>query len=332
MALAIGPGMSAQSLDFGRLTEDYSKLTVREVISSTSGVSLAQLVATRAAIQLLTLVDARRFARVELVAPGGGSTWHFQKVVAVAPTSSGEPVSGTDITLQDPTLTDVTAVLNMFRIGTFVGDMAQRQAAVNLAEVVGIAHGNGMNQQMNLDIYTTLGVGGSGGSTTNVVKEGGSGTLVSVNYTFSDLFSMRGLVEQQRGRPDTMITYPTAALVGAGGVTTGWYPFVQSNITSVQYTAALADYLRTGSIAEIFGLRLFVDFQFAGVNANFPANAKDVMATVLVSNEAVGWAQAEDIVSEVQRWALQVGFRVVTHSIGKSAMVLEPFTANTQHA
>ena len=72
--MATVPSMSAQSLDFGRLTDEYSKLTVREVVSSTGGVALAQLVATRAAIQLLTLVDARRFARVELV-PSGESSY-----------------------------------------------------------------------------------------------------------------------------------------------------------------------------------------------------------------------------------------------------------------
>src|SRR5437879_6833615 len=141
--MATGPSMSAQSLDFGRLTDEYSKLTLREVISSTGGVSLAQLVATRAAIQLLTLVDARRFTRVELVPPGGGTTFHFQQVVAPTPSASGEPAA--DITLQDPTLTDVTAALTMFRIGTFIGDMTQRQAAVNMPEHVGIDHGTGTN-------------------------------------------------------------------------------------------------------------------------------------------------------------------------------------------
>jgi hypothetical protein len=57
----------------------------------------------------------------------------------------------------------------------------------------------------------------------------------------------------------------------------------------------------------------------------------DELAHCLVSNEATGWAQAEDIVSEVQRWALQVGFRIVTHSIGKSANVLEEFIGSIQH-
>ncbi len=314
--------MSAQSLDFGRLTEEYSKLTVREVVSSTAGVALAQLVATRAAIQLLTLVDARRFARVELVPAGGGTTHHFQKVVTVAPSASGEP--SVDVTLQDPTLTDVTAALTMFRIGTFVGDMAQRQAAVNLAEVVGIAHGNGINRDMNNDLYVTLRT-----NTVNTRTVGSAGTASTANYAWSDIFALRGQIEKQRGRPDTFVTYPQAAAAGTGGVETGWYPFVQSNITSVQFTAAMADYLRTGSIAELFGLRLFVDQVYTPATQTA---AGDRIAHMLVSNEAIGWAQAEDIVSEIQRWALQVGFRIVTHSIGKSALVLDEFTGSIQHA
>ncbi len=316
--------MSAQSLDFGRLTEEYSKLTVREVISSTGGVSLAQLVATRAAIQLLTLVDARRFARVELVPPGGGTTFHFQQVVTPTPSASGEPSA--DITLQDPTLTDVTAALTMFRIGTFIGDMAQRQAAVNLAEVVGIAHGNGINQQMNNDIYTVLRTNSTNTRTFGALADG-----ITTNYGWSDIFGIRGQIEKQRGRPDTMVTFPQAPKIGTG-VETGWYPFVQSNITSVQFTAAIADYLRTGSIAEIFGLRLFVDQVYNTFTGGSPSNNGDKMAHVLVSNEALGWAQAEDIVSEVQRWALQVGFRIVTHSIGKTALILDAFTGSLQHA
>src|SRR5207245_10462172 len=127
LVMAVGPAMSSQSLDFGRLTEQYSKLTVREVISSTGGVSLAQLVATRAAIQLLTLVDARRFTRVELVPPGGGTTFHFQQVIPPTPSPAGEPSA--DVTLKDQTLTDSTAPLPSSRLGTFTGGRAQRHPA-----------------------------------------------------------------------------------------------------------------------------------------------------------------------------------------------------------
>lgn len=316
--------MSAQSLDFGRLTEKYANVTVREVLSSTAGVSLAQLVATRAAIQLLTLVDARRFCRVELVPPGGGSVFHFQKVVTQVPSASGEPAA--DITLQDETGTDVTGTLVMFRVGSFISDMAQRQAAVNLAEVYGIAHGNSINQQMNNDIYTVL--------TTNSVNSRTVGTAAdgrTTNYAFSDITNLRGQIERQRGRPDAFVTVPQSPAVSTG-VEIGWYPFIQSNITSVQFTAALADYLRTGSIASLFGLQLYVDKQYDRAIANFGSNANDTIGHILVSNEAVGWAQAEDIVSEIQRWALQVGFRIVTHSIGKTGLVLDEFTGSIKHA
>ncbi len=332
------------------MNQDYSKLTVREVISSTSNLSLAQLVATRAAIQLLTLIDARRFCRTELVPPGGGTTWHFQKVVVPTTMAStgfaevdfaGAVQSFTStITLRNPTLTDITVALTIFPAGTFVSDLAQRQSAVNLAEVIGISHGNAVNYSMNQDIYTPgLGTSANGTApsppTTNKVTSAPTAGI-SANYSFSDVATMRGQVEASRGRPDTFVTYPTAAAVSTG-TTTGWYPFVMSNMGSaapgaLQYAAALADYLRTGSIAEFFGMRLFVDNAYKGTNSNFPTNANDVMAQALVSNEAVGWAQAEDIVSEVQRFAVGIGFNIITHSFGKSILIMDPFVSSSVHA
>jgi hypothetical protein len=97
----------------------------------------------------------------------------------------------------------------------------------------------------------------------------------------------------------------------------------------VQFTGALASFMQTGSIAEIFGLRLFVDYVYTPSNA--AVNAA-YMGQILQSTETEGWALAEDIVSEVQRWAPQVGFRLVTHTTGKSGLVVEPFTCSIQHA
>jgi hypothetical protein len=111
-----------------------------------------------------------------------------------------------------------------------------------------------------------------------------------------------------------MVTVPQSPAVSTG-VEIGWYPFVNSNITSAQFTAALADYLRSGSIAQLFGLTLYVDNVYNRGIANFGSNANDAIAHILVSNEAesqearhIGWAQAEDIVSEVQRWALESSY------------------------
>jgi hypothetical protein len=179
---------------------------------------------------------------------------------------------------------------------------------------------------MNKNIYGNI--TGTGITTNVVTLTGSSGS--SVEFTLANIMALRGKIEQQRGRPDTMVTIPYAAAIGSGSEM-GWYPFVQANMTSVQYTAALADYLRTGSIGEFFGLRLFIDKQYDQAITNYGSNANDSLISVLVSNEALGWAQAEDIVSEVQRWARQVGFYIVTHSIGQSATVMEPFVAAAKH-
>lgn len=313
----------ASGLDFAKLAEQYGKLTVREITSGTSGLALAQLVAARAAIQLATLVDARRMARVELVPPGGGKVYHFQKIAVPASSFEAALTEGTDLTAADVTLTDVTATLTVGAVRTDVSDIAQRQAAVNLAEVIGIAHGNSLNRFMNNDIYTTLNANSTSKITGGAVNDG-----KSYQYTFNDIFNARALVEAQRGRPDTFLTYPYSAVVG-GGSTGGFYPFVMGNITSVQFTTALASYLQTGQISELFGLRLFVDYVYTPAS---PGGNSAKYAQVLQSNEASGWAAAEDVISEIQRWAPQVGFRIVTHITGKSALIVDAFTASIEHA
>jgi hypothetical protein len=232
-------------------------------------------------------------ARVELVPPGGGKVYHFQKVAVPASSFEGALTEGTDLTAADVTLTDVTATLAVGAVRTDVSDIAQRQAAVNLAEVIGIAHGNALNRYMNNDIYSTL-----NGNSVSKITGGTVNDGKSYQYTFNDIFNARAQVEAQRGRPDTLLTYPYAAAVG-GGSTSGFYPFVMGNITSVQFTTALASYLQTGQISELFGLRLFVDYVYTPSNAG--ANSA-YYAQVLQSNEAEGWAAAEDVISEIFPW------------------------------
>lgn len=311
---------SAGGLDFKALAEQYGKLTVREIVSGTSGLALAQLVAARAAIQLATLVDARQFCRVEMVPPGGGKVYHFQ-VVRIPDSFEATATEGSDVSATDTALTDVTATLQIIAVRTDISDLAQRQAAVNLAEVVGIAHGNAINRGINKDIYDVL------DDSTTCVKSIGSAN-VSANYTWTDIMAMRGAIEAQRGKADAFISYPYQTAQGSGGEPTGFYPFVQSNITSVQFTTALATYVQTGAISELFGMKLYIDKVYEPANAA-ASNAR--LASLCYSGEAVGYALAEDIVSEIQRWAPAIGFRIVTHVIGKAATVVEPWTALIKH-
>jgi len=174
---------------------------------------------------------------------------------------------------------------------------------------------------MNNDIYSSMNA-----ATTNVLTAGTANN--SYCFSFNDIMYVKGLIEKQRGRADTLVTYPYQAAVGAGGVATGFYPFVMGNITSVQFTTAMASYVASGQISELFGLKLYVDKVYEPSNA---AASGAVLCGINVSGEAVGWAQAEDIVSEIQRWAPQVGFRIVTHVTGKSALPMEPWVGLIKH-
>ncbi|MEM3617894.1 MAG: hypothetical protein QXK47_02335 [Candidatus Bathyarchaeia archaeon] len=311
---------SAGGLDFKALAEQYGKLTVREIVSGTSGLALAQLVAARAAIQLATLVDARQFCRVEMVPPGGGKTYHFQVVKVPDSFEAVYGETGSDISATDANLSDVTATLQIIAVRTDISDLAQRQAAVNLAEAVGIAHGNALNRGLNGDIYSCL-----SGSTTNVISKGTANN--SANYTWTDIMALKGAIEAQRGKADTFVSYPYQAAQGSGNPT-GFYPFIVDNITSVQFTTALASYVQTGAISELFGMKLYIDKVYEPANA---AASGARLASLCYGGEAVGFALAEDIVSEVQRWAPQVGFRIVTRVMGKAATVVEPWTALIKH-
>jgi hypothetical protein len=270
-----------------------------------------------------------------MIPEGGGLTYHFQFITqptAWLPVSLGGSgisaytgAGSSDITAQDPTFADKSATVATYPARTFVEDKAQRQLAYNLAQILGIAHGNVLNALMNSTIYTQV-----KSATTNVVTEGASGDGKSTNYTFTDLFNMRGLVEAARFRPDAFVTYPQLAAAGTGGAATGFYPFMMSNITSVQFTSAFIDYMRTGSLTEMFGLKLYLDAVFAPTNNATPSGS--VMGALLQSGEAVGWAQTQDVTSEIQRWAPQVGFNLVTHIIGASALIVDPAVSLVEHA
>jgi hypothetical protein len=85
------------------------------------------------------------------------------------------------------------------------------------ARLIGIAHGNALNRYMNNDIYSTL-----NGNSVSKITGGTVNDGKSYQYTSNDIFNARAQVEAQRGRPDTLLTYPYAAAIG-GGSTSGFY-------------------------------------------------------------------------------------------------------------
>jgi len=315
------------SKQYGRLSvQQAAQTAIKEMNTGTANAAFPVMVSARAALQLATLVDARQFCRTELLPEGGGITYHWQYIkqpTAWLPPSLGgtgiQPytTSGTaDVTAVDLPLLDKSSAVATYPARTFVEDKFQRQLAYNLSQVIGVSHGNCINANMNYNIYNSINTAANA-STVSIAA--------GANYTFAQLLNMRAKVEQQRFRPDTFISFPTDS-TGA----LGFYPFITSNITSVQFTSALANYLQTGVVSELFGLKLFIDAVYTPPAATSTAPAN--LGAVLQSGEAIGWAQANDITSAIQRWEPQIGMNIVTHVIGSSTAIVDEAIALAQQA
>jgi len=296
--------------DYKNVLESNKEVTIKELTTGTSGLSLAQLVATRAAMQMLTLMDARKLCRTENVPERGGMVYHFQKAVVVPFTggtgSTDVLDESTDLNTTDITLTDVTVTLQTFAGRTDVSDIAMRQAAVNFSQLIGAAHGNALVRSLNNDIYTSVKTAGS----TAYVQTGSAGDATETTLAWSHIFSARQKILSQRGMPTDFITSPKKL-----------YELIQSNVTSVQFYASLQDFIKEGTLPRIMGMRVSEDPVWG---ETFTGTSAEVYGAVLWGGEAVGFCLADDVHTEVQRWAPRVGARIVSSVAGKSVLIMSP--------
>lgn len=292
------------------LTETYGRLTVAEALMTTggSGTSLAQLVSARAAYQMLTKMDARNFCRLEQVPPGGGKTYHVQRFTAQAGGSASE---GATISTTNETLSDVLFNLTIYAIRTDVSDLLQRQAAVNFADAIGRQHGNAMIREVNNAVYTALGT-----NTANCRTISGSGEQ---EVAWADVLEGMRMVEGQRGEPDTLITHPKKL-----------HEFIRKDAASQLFTTAYVDYIRTGKVNTVAGMAVYSDAVYGG--GSWAGSAGEKYMHILQSDEAIGWAQAWDVSTEIQRLAENIGFKMVTSLAGASAEIVDEFIASIEHA
>ena len=307
--------------------EKYARTPVRELISSTGGLALRQSVAARAGFQMITNVDLRNICRLEQCPEAGGLTYKFQTVAvtnSMGQTSPYTYVPGTNMTPADPTLAAPSATVAVYPAASFLQDLMLRQSAVNFVESYGAAQGNFINFAINYAVWAGLKTASSNIDTIS----GTNGT--SANYAWTDIQNCVGLIKAARGKPNAFVTYPYSAVVNAG-TTQGFEPFVLSNITSVQFMGGLAKYMETGTLPALMGLEVYDDNTISpGTAANCAATGA-VLGAVLQKNEAVGWAQATDIETRIQRWELQVGEYMVSNIAGATALVLDPFVAQIEH-
>ena len=308
----VATGYAVNGDEYKAIVEKNKDATIKEMTTSTSGLSLAQLVATRASIQMLVLVDARKLCRSELVPVNGGMVYHFQKVVVPALANSGTLTEGSDLTATELTLTDITATLKVFAGYTPISDIATRQAAVNLSQIIGTAHGNALIYQTNADIYSTLKA-----ATSNDVHIGVLNDNTEATLAWANIFKARQNVLSARGMPNAFVTSPKKL-----------YELINANATNIQFYGALQDYLKMGQMPEIMGMKIFEDPTWG---ESFSGTTGEEYAAVLWAGEAEGWAMAEDVHTEVQRWAIQVGVRMVSSISGKSCLIMDPWVSLIDH-
>lgn len=301
------PGMTEA---WRAVMEQFGNLSIMEAMNTgTSTISMAQLVSTRAAFQMLTKVDARNFCRLENVPPGGGMTYHIQFIPVKAAGSVTETVGLASSTDYNPQ--DITITLGIYGIRTDFTDLLQRQAAINFADAVGRAHGNGILQQINNALYTTV-----LGNSTNKRTISGSGEQI---IAWNDVVSAMRLVESARGEPDTFISSPKKV-----------HELMMQDVGSNLFTSAYADYIRSGKVGVVAGMSVFSDPVFHG-GESWAGTSGEEYAAILQSDEAVAWGQAWDVSTEIQRVAEAIGFKMVSSIAGGSARVVEPFIATIEH-
>lgn len=292
------------------LTETYGSLTIAEALMTTgvSGTSLAQLVSARAAYQMLTKMDARNFCRLEQVPPGGGKQYHVQRFTAVAGASQ---IEGNTVTTTNETLSDVIFNLTIYAIRTDISDLLQRQAAVNFADAIGRQHGNAMIREINNAIYTELG-------NNSALKRTISGSGEQ-EIAWADLLVAMQNVEGQRGEPDTFVTHPKKL-----------HELMRKDVAGQIYATAYVDYLRTGKVNTLAGMAVYSDAVLGG--GSWAGTTGEKYAYVLQSDEAIGWAQAWDVSTEIQRLAENIGFKMVSSLAGASKEVVDEFISSIEHA
>jgi hypothetical protein len=314
------------------LMDQFGNVTVREaaMTTGTSTVALATLVSTRAAFQMLTKVDARNFCRLDPVPPGGGTTFYVQYIPAVKSTSgTGSPATGVQAEGTAATETvyapkRIAYSLSIFIIWSTITDLLQRQSAINFADAMGKLHGNAMIREVNYRTYYNV-VNVGHGSRSVTVDIGGVSDNSEAELAWADIMLVKQRIESLRGDPDVLVSSPKKI-----------YEVMRKDAAANIYMGAMADFLKTGKIPVLAGLSVFMDYVFAdacgATSESYGYTQYQPYAIALQSDEAVGFAQAWDISAEIQRYAENAAFKLVTTLAGDSQPVVQDWIGYIEHA
>jgi hypothetical protein len=270
---------------------DAAKMTVKELLTSTSNIALPTTIQARALLELNNWADLREVCMIADVPKGGGKTFDTQILTQPAYSSWTE---GSALSAADPTLAKRTGTLAPFGKVTQISDLLANTSALNFVEKIGTIHGGCVRQGIFEKVCIALSAGAG-----NTISAAATSVL-----TFADVRNAIKLNAADGFIADFIVTSPSNM----------WTAFNTSDAMT-QYYGSLNDLMKTGlgMKAHALGLDWYADPYF---DTTFPAADKKLAYVGLKQWSAIWGALQTEPVVEVYRVPTELSNYVITHMDG----------------
>lgn len=270
---------------------DAAKMTVKELLTSTSSIALPTTVQARALLELNNWSDLREICMPTDAPKGGGITINTQIMAQPAYDNWTE---GSALAAADPTLTTRSITLAPFGKVTKISDLLANTSALNFVENLGRLHGGCVRQGIFEKVCVALSAGAG-----NTVSAAATSVL-----TFADVRNAIKLNAADAFIADFIVTSPSNM----------WTAFGTSDAMT-QYYGSLNDLMKSGlgMKAHALGLDWYADPYF---DTTFPAALKRLAYVGLKGQSAIWAALQNEPIVEIYRVPTELSNYVITHMDG----------------
>lgn len=296
---------------------EYAHMTVKELLTSTSNITLPTMVQARALLELKNWIDMRLFCERTLVGKGQGKTVSVQHIQQPSYSAWTE---GSALSAADPTLASISVTVAPFGKVTLISDLLANTSAINFVEEIGRVHGSCVQQGILDKVVDAM-----AGATGNSVSVGTKGDSTEASFTLANVASAISEIMVDGFRPDFIVTSPDKL----------WNAFTTSYAVT-QFTGALSDLLLSGQIPKALGLNWLMDPYFElAINAASLWDGTDGEKYAIIGSTGFSCAWAElqtDPVVELYRVPTELSSYVVTHLDGGAAKAIDNSICLIKHA
>ena len=278
---------------------DAGKMTVKELLTSTSAVALPTMVQSQAVLELTgNWVDARELCMLVDVPKGSGITINTNLITMPAFDSWTE---GSALAAADPTVATKTITLAPFGKVTLISDLLANTSALNFVEQVGRIHGACVRQGMFSKILTVISA--AAGLTVSAAA-----TPV---LTFADVRNaIKKIANAGVSSPDFIVTSPTNA----------WTAFGTTDAMT-QYYGALAPMMMNGlgkgPVKNVLGLDWYIDPYW---DTLYPAATKKLAYVGCKAISSIWGALQTEPQVEIYRLPTALANYIITHVDGGASV------------